>query len=249
MIEFNQREMITKRSVLSFAGSKIDAVKEEDGIIYVVFKEENNEQQQLDIWVVQMTKDQFSQVRREIDIQPISKEQLKAIHAKEAQKKRDEKESVSIVTPSIPEPEVDVTIEKKTPGHGRKLANKTVLPPEPHKEVKWKDNEDVKEARRIRSRLDNDKITKMLDMIFRWDSKNDYTKYRNANHSLSHLLKKTIPNQFGLPFDSCRRIYLGQSYFDITNSYKSLWKKLVAKLIAKGFHDAVPPYLVKHYGG
>ena len=101
MIQFNQNEMITKRSVLSFAGALIDEIKEEEGVVYVPFKEENTEQQQIDIWVVQLTKDQFTQVRREIDIQPISNEQLRAIHAKEDEKERQQKvaDLIPVVTP------------------------------------------------------------------------------------------------------------------------------------------------------
>ena len=121
MIQFNQNEMITKRSVLSFAGALIDEIKEEEGIVYVTFKEENTEQQQIDIWVVQLTKDQFSQVRREIDIQPISNEQLRAIHAKEDEKERQQKvaDLIPVVTP-----EVEVTIS--TPS----AQSKVVLPTE-----------------------------------------------------------------------------------------------------------------------
>ena len=239
MIEFNQREMITKRSVLSLAGAQIDAVKEENGTIYVVFKEENNELQQLDIWVLQLTKDQFSQVRREIDIQPISNEQLRAIHAKEDEKER--KKKVAELIPVV-KPEVEVTIS--TPS----AKSKVVLPTEKQAPINWKDNSCVQEARRSRQKLDEPFVSSMLQLIFRWHSKNDYSKHRSANHSLSHLLKKTIPGQFKLPFENCRRIYCAQSYAEWTTPNANNWKRLVKELKDKGYHDAIPPYLVKHYG-
>ena len=239
MIQFNQNEMITKRSVLSFAGALIDEIKEEEGIVYVTFKEENTEQQQIDIWVVQLTKDQFSQVRREIDIQPISNEQLRAIHAKEDEKERQQKvvDLIPVVTP-----EVEVTIS--TPS----AQSKVVLPTEKQAPLNWKDNSCVQEARRSRQKLDEPFVSSMLQLIFRWHSKNDYSKHRNANHSLSHLLKKTIPGQFKLPFENCRRIYCAQSYAEWTTRYKNNWKRLVKDLKDRGYHDAIPPYLLKHYG-
>jgi len=239
MIEFNQKEMITKRSVLSLAGAQIDAVKEENGTIYVVFKEENNELQQLDIWVLQITTDQFSQVRREIDIQPISKEQLRAIHAKEDEKER--KKKVAELIP-VPTPEVEVTIS--TPS----AKGKVILPTEKQAPLNWKDNSCVQEARRSRQKLDEPFVSSMLQLIFRWHSKNDYSKHRNANHSLTHLLKKTIPGQFKLPFENCRRIYCAQSYAEWTTPYRNNWTRLVKDLKDKGYHDAIPPYLLKHYG-
>jgi|TARA_X000001382_G_scaffold117059_1_gene96503 hypothetical protein len=239
VIQFNQNEMITKRSVLSFAGALIDEIKEEEGIVYVTFKEENTEQQQIDIWVVQLTKDQFSQVRREIDIQPISNQQLRAIHAKEDEKER--KQKVADLMPIVT-PEVEVTIS--TPS----AQSKIVLPTEKQAPLNWKDKSCEQEARKSRQKLDEPFVSSMLQLIFRWHSKNDYSKHRNANHSLSHLLKKTIPGQFKLPFENCRRIYCAQSYAEWTTPYKNNWKRLVKDLKDKGYHDAIPPYLLKHYG-
>ena len=90
MIEFNQKEIVTKQFNLDFSSAKLSEIKEEEGILNLVFKEENLSEQKLDIWELKITNDQLSQVRREVDIPSISPEQLKAIHAKESAKKKEE---------------------------------------------------------------------------------------------------------------------------------------------------------------
>ena len=160
-------------------------------------------------------------------------------NVKQPQKERQQKvaDLIPVVTP-----EVEVTIS--TPS----AQSKVVLPTEKQAPLNWKDKSCEQEARRSRQKLDEPFVSSMLQLIFRWHSKNDYSKHRNANHSLSHLLKKTIPGQFKLPFENCRRIYCAQSYAEWTTPYRNNWTRLVKDLKDRGYHDAIPPYLLKHYG-
>ena len=219
MIELIQKETITTETSVDFKDARIVRIYQTNNDIYVVFEEEVEDQSLLNRWTLLLTKDQLNAVSREINARPLSSEQLKAIHAK---KKKEEEQ---------------------------KLPDLTVLPPEKAEPINWKDPEIERSMRKCSSRAsDPDKATSILQMVFRWHSKNDYSKWHDKNHNLGHLLKKVIPNQFGLHFSVARRIYLAQTYPDVTRAYVNNWKKLIVKLDSEGRHNAVPEYIRKHYG-
>ena len=250
MIEFNQKEIITKQSNLDFSSAKISEIKNVNGIINIIFKEENIKEQQLDLWVVQLTNDQFTQVRREVDIPSISSEQLKAIHAKEAAKK---KEAV-LVAPS----EEEIVVEEKPskPKGFRPIPSEIVekLPKVEAEPLNWKNKEPEREARRMRARLDDNRIINLLNFVFNFHKKmiktNGYSQsHRDVNKNLAHFLKTTAPKAFQLPYISCQGIYTARSYSQITSTYRQQWVDLCCYFIQKGHKDKLPGYLVKHYVG
>jgi hypothetical protein len=251
MIEFNQKEIITKQSNLDFSSAKISEIKNVNGIINIIFKEENIKEQQLDLWVVQLTNDQFTQVRREVDIPSISPEQLKAIHAKEAAKKKE----ALVVAP--PEEEVVVEEEKPSKPKGfRPIPSPVVekLPKIEAEPLNWKNKEPEREARRMRARLDDNRIINLLNFVFSFHKKmiktNGYSQsHRDKNKNLSHFLKTIVPNAFQLPYSSCQGIYTAKSYYQITSTYRQQWVDLCCYFVEKGHKDNLPGYLVKHYVG
>lgn len=251
MIEFNQKEIITKQSNLDFSSAKISEIKNVNGIINIIFKEENIKEQQLDLWVVQLTNDQFTQVRREVDIPSVSPEQLKAIHAKEAAKKKE----ALVVAP--PEEEVVVEEEKPSKPKGfRPIPSPVIekletIEAEP---LNWKNKEPEREARRMRARLDDNRIINLLNFVFNFHKKmiktNGYSQsHRDVNKNLAHFLKTTAPKAFQLPYISCQGIYTARSYSQITSTYRQQWVDLCCYFIQKGHKDKLPGYLVKHYVG
>ena len=251
MIEFNQKEIITKQSNLDFSSAKISEIKNVNGIINIIFKEENIKEQQLDLWVVQLTNDQFTQVRREVDITSISSEQLKAIHAKEAAKKKE----ALVVAP--PEEEVVVEEEKPSKPKGfRPIPSEIVekLPKIEAEPLNWKNKEPEREARRMRARLDDNRIINLLNFVFNFHKKmiktNGYSQsHRDVNKNLAHFLKTIVPNAFQLPYSSCQGIYTAKSYYQITSTYRQQWVDLCCYFVEKGHKDKLPGYLVKHYVG
>tara|TARA_R100001594_G_scaffold15836_2_gene32966 strand:+ start:1137 stop:1934 length:798 start_codon:yes stop_codon:yes gene_type:complete len=265
VIEFNQKQVITKQSNLDFSGAKISEIKNVNGIINIIFKEENTKEQELDLWVVQLTNDQFTQVRREIDIQPISPEQLKAIHAKEALKKKEElvikgqqghKGHSEIEDTPSPEEEIVEEEKPSKPKGFRPIPSPVVekLPTIEADPLNWKNKEPEREARRMRSRLDDNRIVNLLNFVFKFHAKmiktNGYSQsHRDKNKNLSHFLKTIVPNAFSLPYSSCQGIYTAKSYYTITSTYRQQWVDLCCYFIEKGYKDNLPGYLVKHYVG
>ncbi len=245
MIEFNQKQVITKQSNLDFSGAKISEIKNVNGIINIIFKEENTKEQELDLWVVQLTIDQFTQVRREIDIPSISSIQLKAIHAKEAAKKKE-----ALVAPEpieeVKEPNVNFSEEN--------IKTIQTLKREEASYINWKSNEEVKEATLARRRIDPDIITRLLNYVFRFHQRMVKTdgyshSHRDKDRNLAYFLKTIAPKSVGLPTLSCQKIYTGQSYQDITKVYRQNWVNLCMYFIKRGDKDKLPGYLVKHYVG
>ena len=52
-----------------------------------------------------------------------------------------------------------------------------------------------------------------------------------------------------MDFQTARRIYLAQTYKEITEPYRSQWVSLVQDLDNRGYHNEVPDYIRKHYKG
>ena len=50
-----------------------------------------------------------------------------------------------------------------------------------------------------------------------------------------------------MDFQTARRIYLAQTYKEITEAYRSQWVSLVQELDRNGYHNEVPDYIRKHY--
>ena len=50
-----------------------------------------------------------------------------------------------------------------------------------------------------------------------------------------------------MDFQTCRRIYLAQTYREVTASYRQQWINLVNDLDNRGYHNEVPDYIRKHY--
>tara|TARA_R100000664_G_C2758936_1_gene148215 strand:+ start:4808 stop:5533 length:726 start_codon:yes stop_codon:yes gene_type:complete len=238
MIKFNQKETITKESEIDLTDSRIVGVVTKNDKVFITYEEEFEEAFEINRWTVVVTLDQFAFSTSEVRGRPRSSKELAAIHAK----KREDNTKSDVVT--SPEPVVDISIVKP-------LSEKTILPTEEAEPINWKDRTVEKEERKAKWSIQgrDEKAKQILDSVFKWHSKNDYSKWNQKNHNLGHLLKKLLPNQFGLPFSTCRRIYLAQTYPEVTAAYKSLWNKLVKKLDSQGYNNAVPDYIRKHYSG
>ena len=245
MIEFNQKEIVTKQFNLDFSSAKLSEIKEEEGILNLIFKEENLAEQKLDIWELKITNDQLSQVRREIDIPSISPEQLKAIHAKETAKK---KEALA-----VPEPIEEVIVPNVNFAE-ENIKTIQKLKREEASYINWKSNEEVKEASLARKRIDPDNITRLLNYVFKFHQRMVKTdgyshSHRDKDRNLAYFLKTIAPRSVGLPTLSCQKIYTGQSYQDITKVYRQNWVNLCMYFIKRGDKAKLPGYLVKHYVG
>ena len=261
MIEFNQKEIVTKQFNLDFSSAKLSEIKEENGILNLVFKEENLSEQKLDIWELKITNDQLSQVRREIDIQPISPQQLKAIHAKEQEKKEKEandKEQYSIKKirkQLVEEKEKEIQKEEPTKEKAFRPIPAPVVEKLKREEaayLNWKDKEPEKEAKLARKRMDPDNISRLLNYVFKFHFRmvktDGYSQsHRDKDRNLSYFLKTIAPKSVGLPFLSCQKIYICRTYPEITKPYKKQWLNLCQYFIEKGYKDKLPGYLVKHY--
>ena len=251
MILFNQKEVITKQSILDFSDAKISEIENIGGIIYIIFKEENIEKQETEIWRVQLTLNQFTNIRREVDIPSISPEQLKAIHAKESAKKKE-----ALVVPELIEEVIEEEEKPSKPKGFRPIPAPVIekletIEAEP---LNWKNKEPEREARRMRSRLDDNRIINILNFVFKFHAKmiktNGYSQsHRDKNKNLSHFLKTIVPNAFSLPYSSCQGIYTAKSYYTITSTYRQQWVDLCCYFIEKGYKENLPGYLVKHYVG
>ena len=250
MILFNQKEVITKQSILDFCDAKITEIDKLGNHLCIIFKEENIDKQELETWRVVMTLDQFTHIRREVDIPSVSPEQLKAIHAKEAAKK---KEALLVA----PLEEEKVVEEKPSKPKGfRPIPSQIVekLPrvePEP---LNWKDKEPEKEAKLARKKIDPDNISRLLNYVFKFHQRMVKTdgyshSHRDKDRNLAYFLKTIAPSSVGLPTLSCQKIYTAQSYHDITKVYRQQWINLCMYFIKRGDKDKLPGYLVKHYVG
>ena len=251
MILFNQKEVITKQSILDFCDAKITEIDKLGNHLCIVFKEENIDKQELETWRVVMTLDQFTHIRREIDIPSISPEQLKAIHAKEAAKKKE----ALVVAP--PEEEVVVEEEKPSKPKAFRPIPSPVIEKLPRVEadpLNWKNKEPEKEAKLARKKIDPDNISRLLNYVFKFHQRmvktDGYSQsHRDKNRNLSYFLKTIAPKSVGLPTLSCQKIYTAQSYHDITKVYRQQWINLCMYFIKRGDKAKLPGYLVKHYVG
>ena len=237
MINYSTKEILTQESVIDFKTGAIQKTVEVDGVINVTFSEEH--EGIIHRWIMSLSREQFTHIAREVNIKPLSTEQLQAIHAKKAEE--EVKEAVA-----VNEPLVQITIPAKITNTNTSV---TRLPTEKAEPLNWKNTEPEREARRIRSRIDDDKVVQMLNYVFSWHKKNKYANsHKDKNRNLAHFLKTIVPNAFSLPFESCQRIYCGRSYQDIGARYREQWVQLVADLVGKGYDNQVPGYLKKHYG-
>ena len=165
------------------------------------------------------------------EVLDLSKDQLKAIHAKEAEKKvisaPKEEEPVRKVKPraiSLPPKEEKVT----------------VLPSQAADPVDWKNNEDVKRYKR--PHLNDDLIRDLLKDVFRYDPKD------RKMTSFSRYIFDQLPEQYGISQDQAERIYLCKSYAHIGRDYKASWTKKLNELCRlKGVGRMIPTKLRKMY--
>ena len=165
------------------------------------------------------------------EVLDLSKDQLKAIHAKEAEKKvisaPKEEEPIRKVKPraiSLPPKEEKVT----------------VLPSQAADPVDWKNNEDVKRYKR--PHLNDDLIRDLLKDVFRYDSKD------RKMTSFSRYIFDQLPEQYGISQDQAERIYLCKSYAHIGRDYKASWTKKLNELCRlKGVGRMIPTKLRKMY--
>jgi len=229
-MELRHTEILTNKSEVNFEDGKVTKVEEKNNLINISFQQENDDV--INKWIITLTKDQFSHISREINVKPLSNEQLKAIHSKKTEKPA----PVAVVA----EPVVEMTIPVKI--------SKTVLPTQQEAPLNWKNKTPEREARRVRSRIDEGKVSCLLDFIFKWHRNNHYrNNNKTAKYSLAHLLKTHIPSTWHIDYQTCRRIYLGQSYKEVTGAYRLKWVGLVSELQAKGLHSEIPDYIRKHY--
>ena len=165
------------------------------------------------------------------EVLDLSNDQLKAIHAKEAEKKvisaPKEEEPVRKVKPraiSLPPKEEKVT----------------VLPSQAADPIDWKNNEDVKRYKR--PHLNDDLIRDLLKDVFRYDPKD------RKMTSFSRYIFDQLPEQYGISQDQAERIYLCKSYAHIGRDYKASWTKKLNELCRlKGVGRMIPTKLRKMY--
>ena len=165
------------------------------------------------------------------EVLDLSTDQLKAIHAKEAEKKvisaPKEEEPVRKVKPraiSLPPKEEKVT----------------VLPSQAADPIDWKNNEDVKRYKR--PHLNDDLIRDLLKDVFRYDPKD------RKMTSFSRYIFDQLPEQYGISQDQAERIYLCKSYAHIGRDYKASWTKKLNELCRlKGVGRMIPTKLRKMY--
>ena len=233
-MEFKEEEVVTKKSTIDVQSGEVHKVFEKDNTVSVVFQEEKNDV--LIKCVLNLTKDQLAHINREHNIKPLAKEQLQAIHAKNDVA---EIKEAALVTA---DPVVEITIPAKL--------NTSVkhLPTETYPALNWKDKTPEREAKLYRSKIDPDRITMLLEYVFRWHKRNKYQKSRkDKSCNLAHFLKTYLPKNNNMDFQTCRRIYLAQTYKEVTASYRQQWVNLVHDLDKKGYHNEVPDYIRKHY--
>ena len=234
-MEFKEEEVVTKKSTIDVQSGEVHKVLERDNTVSVVFQEEKDDV--LIKCVLNLTKDQLAHINREHNIKPLAKEQLQAIHAK-----NDAVEEREATIATTVEPLVELTIPAKL------NAPIKHLPTESYPPLNWKDKTPEREAKIYRSKIDPDKITYLLNYIFRWHNKNKYHRAKkDKNCNLAHFLKSYLPNNNGMDFQTARRIYLAQTYKEITEPYRSQWVSLVQDLDNRGYHNEVPDYIRKHY--
>ena len=233
-MEFKEEEVVTKKSTIDVQSGEVHKVFEKDNTVSVVFQEEKNDV--LIKCVLNLTKDQLAHINREHNIKPLAKEQLQAIHAKNDVA---EIKEAALVTA---DPVVEITIPAKL--------NTSVkhLPTETYPALNWKDKTPEREAKLYRSKIDPDRITMLLEYVFRWHKRNKYQKSRkDKSCNLAHFLKTYLPKNNNMDFQTCRRIYLAQTYREVTASYRQQWVNLVHDLDKRGYHNEVPDYIRKHY--
>ena len=233
-MEFKEEEVVTKKSTIDVQSGEVHKVFENDNTVSVVFQEEKNDV--LIKCVLNLTKDQLAHINREHNIKPLAKEQLQAIHAKNDVA---EIKEAALVTA---DPVVEITIPAKL--------NTSVkhLPTETYPALNWKDKTPEREAKLYRSKIDPDRITMLLEYVFRWHKRNKYQRSRkDKSCNLAHFLKTYLPKNNNMDFQTCRRIYLAQTYREVTASYRQQWVDLVHDLDKRGYHNEVPDYIRKHY--
>tara|TARA_R100000231_G_scaffold131815_1_gene103996 strand:- start:1313 stop:2050 length:738 start_codon:yes stop_codon:yes gene_type:complete len=165
------------------------------------------------------------------EVLDLSQDQLKAIHAKEAEKK-------VISAPKEEEPvrKVKPRAISLTP----KEEKVTVLPSQAADPVDWKNNEDVKRYKR--PHLNDDLIRDLLKDVFRYDPKD------RKMTSFSRYIFDQLPEQYGISQDQAERIYLCKSYAHIGRDYKASWTKKLNELCRlKGVGRMIPTKLRKMY--
>ena len=232
-MQFKEEEVVTKKSTIDVQSGEVHKVFEKDNTVSVVFQEEKNDV--LIKCVLNLTKDQLAHINREHNIKPLAKEQLQAIHAK-----NDEAKEAAQAT--VTEPVVELTIPAKLNGPIKHL------PTEAYPPLNWKDKTPEREAKLYRSKIDPDRITMLLEYVFRWHKRNKYHKSRkDKSCKLAHFLKTYLPKNNNMDFQTCRRIYLAQTYKEVTAGYRQQWVDLVHDLDNRGYHNEVPDYIRKHY--
>ena len=165
------------------------------------------------------------------EVLDLSKDQIKAIHAKEAEKK------------VIPAPKEEEPVRKVKPraiSLPPKEEKVTVLPSQAADPVDWKNNEDVKRYKR--PHLNDDLIRDLLKDVFRYDPKD------RKMTSFSRYIFDQLPEQYGISQDQAERIYLCKSYAHIGRDYKASWTKKLNELCRlKGVGRMIPTKLRKMY--
>ena len=165
------------------------------------------------------------------EVLDLSKDQLKAIHAKEAEKK-----VISVPKEEEPIRKVKPRAISLTP----KEEKVTVLPSQAADPVDWKNNEDVKRYKR--PHLNDDLIRDLLKDVFRYDPKD------RKMTSFSRYIFDQLPEQYGISQDQAERIYLCKSYAHIGRDYKASWTKKLNELCRlKGVGRMIPTKLRKMY--
>ena len=247
MIEITEQEFFIKKKKLDLSTARISAVQVIDNTVYISYEEEDIKQETITRITVSTSLDQFAFITSEVGTRPRSSKELAAIKAKQASLEKEEKvEEKKVEKKPAPPALVQVIRDAVLEDSGPKV---TVLPPVDQKPLNWKDTSIEREARKAnRAITDKEVVDRVLTYIFKWHKNNDYRKSHEQKHNLGYLLKRVIPQMFNLPFENCKRYYLGYSFPEVSRKYEFQWKKLVKSLTNNGYKDKIPKYLRDHYG-
>ena len=246
-MDFIDSSFILKKRSLDLSTLRIVKVETREQKILITYEEENTAQEEITLLTTSISTDQFAYLASEVHARPRSRSELAALHAK---KTEELKEEVSVTVEPVKQENGNVFASKplKRSRSSAEVIKLERVEPAPHN---WKDKSVEQEERkkaRARANSDPDLVSAALGYVFKWHSTNDYSKTHQRKHSLHHLLKKVVPNMFKLPFESCRRYYLGQSFPEVTRTYEFQWKKLIKHVDGLGHPDAIPQYIRDHYG-
>lgn len=172
----------------------------------------------------------------------LTPDQLRAIHAREAETP-EEPEPAPAPTPvpkALVPPEPPPEPEQWTPPLAQPQITK--LPPEPDKEVSWRER-----YPNSRQRFTENEIERLLHLVLGWYRRH----YRHDNRvgrtpeTFRHYIEETLPRQFGISKDTAKRLYTARSYQEFTLRYKSNWINFIKEMTRHKLDRQIPRYILE----